>query len=222
MRLVTNTTTHMAAGILVIDADPVGARLVVDVLAGAGYQGVRHSADCEGLLSESPAPMEVDLVVLDLRLQEAEGVALLEVTRQKNSPDGFLPVVAIGPPADPRLGLRALRAGASDYVDWPLDADDFLARVGVQLEIRSLCRRLLESKLDVEDLLRRRTREAQESHLELLERLARVAELRDDPSGGHPGRVGRLAGLIAQELMLPAEETRCLLRAAPLQRGHPR
>ena len=35
-------------------------------------------------------------------------------------------------------------------------------------------------------------------------------------SGGHPGRVGRLAGLIAQELMLPAEETRCLLRAAPL------
>jgi putative two-component system response regulator len=201
---------------LVIDADPVGARLVVDVLTGAGYQEVRHSADCEGFLSESPAPKEIDLVVLDLRLQEAEGVALLGAMRQQNSPDGFLPVVAMGPVADPGLGVRALQAGASDYVDWPLEADEFLARVDVQLEISLLCRRLKRNKHAVDDLLRRLTREAQESHLELLERLARVAELRDDPSGGHPGRVGRLAGLIAQELMLPAEETKCLLRAAPL------
>ncbi len=52
--------------------------------------------------------------------------------------------------------------------------------------------------------------------MELLERLARVAELRDDPSGGHPSRVGRLSGLIAQELLLPAEETRRIMRAAPL------
>jgi putative two-component system response regulator len=125
-------------------------------------------------------------------------------------------VVAVGSAADPLLGARALQAGASDYVDWPLDTAEFLARISIQLEIRSLCRRLQESKHVVEDLLRRRNREAQESHLELLERLSRVAELRDDPSGGHPGRVGRLAGLIAQELMLPAEETRCLLRAAPL------
>ena len=216
MRQVTDTTTHTDAGILVIDSDSVGARLVVGVLAGAGYREVRHSADCEGLLSESPAPTAIDLVVLDLRLQEAEGVGLLEAMRRQNSPDGFLPVVAIGPAADALLGVRALQAGASDYMDWPLDADEFLARVGVQLEIRLLCRRLMQSKLAGDDLLRKRIREAQESHLELLERLARVAELRDDPSGGHPGRVGRLAGLIAQELMLPAEETRCLLRAAPL------
>ena len=101
-------------------------------------------------------------------------------------------------------------------MDRPLDAEEFLARVNSLLEIRSLCRRLREGKHAVEELLRRRTRESQESHLELLERLARVAELRDDPSGGHPGRVGRLGGLIAQELMLPAEETRCIMRAAPL------
>jgi putative two-component system response regulator len=52
--------------------------------------------------------------------------------------------------------------------------------------------------------------------MEVLDRLARVAELRDDPAGGHPARVGRLSGLIAQELMLPADETRLIMRAAPL------
>jgi putative two-component system response regulator len=98
----------------------------------------------------------------------------------------------------------------------PLDAEEFLAHVNSLLETRFMSRRLREAKQVLEELLRRRSRESDESHMELLERLARVAELRDDPSGGHPSRVGRLSGLIAQELLLPAEETRRIMRAAPL------
>lgn len=204
------------AGILVIDADAMAGRQIADALERAGYRDVRLVTGREGLPTDRAGLAEISLVVLDLKLQEADGLALIESLRRQSSPEEFLPVIGIGPAMDARLGIKALRSGADDYVGRPLDMEDFLARVGSLLTTRSLCLRLQDGKHAVEDLLRRRTREFQESHLELLERLSRVAELRDDPSGGHPGRVGRLAGLIAQELMLPAEETRCLLRAAPL------
>ena len=211
----TDTTTYTDAGVLVIDADSDAANFLVDTLERAGFGCVRTCTDCEGLAGRLAAN-DLDLIVLDLGPKEAEGLALLEELQLGPCPDGFLPVMAIGPFSDPRLGAKALQAGAREYLGRPVDPEEFLARVRSLLEIRFLCERLLEGKQAVEDFLRRCTRGFQESHLELLERLCRVAELRDDPSGGHPGRVGRLAALIAQELMLPAEETKCILRAAPL------
>ena len=207
--------THSDAGILVIDVDADAVRFLVETLEGAGYGCVRACTDCAGL-GACLAANDLDLIVLDMGLQEAEGLALLEGLQQHVSHDDFLPVIAIGSVPDAGLGVKALQAGAKEYMGRPVDSKEFLARVNSLLEVRSMCLRLREGTQSLEQLLRRRARESHESHLELLERLARVAELRDDPSGGHPGRVGRLAGLIAQELLLPAEETRCLMRAAPL------
>lgn len=211
----TDTTTYSDAGVLVIDADSDAIHFLVGTLERAGFGCVRTCTDCNGL-TDCLAAEELDLIVLDLGLKEAEGLALLEDLQSRLCPDEFLPVMAIGPFADPRLGVKVLQTGAREYLGRPVDPEEFLVRVRSLLEIRSLCERQVEGKQAVEDLLRRRTKEFQESHLELLDRLTRVAEMRDDPSGGHPGRVGRLAALIAQELMLPAEETRCILRAAPL------
>jgi putative two-component system response regulator len=208
-------STYSDAGILVIDVDADAVRFLVETLERAGYGCVRACTDCAGL-GACLAAGDLDLIVLDMGLQEAEGLALLEEVRQQLSPDDFLPVIAIGSAPDAGLGVKALQAGAREYMGRPVDAEEFLVRVNSLLEIRSLCLRMREGEQSLEELLRRRTRECHDSHLELLERLARVAELRDDPSGGHPGRVGRLAGLIAQELMLPAEETKSIMRAAPL------
>ena len=209
------TATYSDAVILVIDVDSDAVRFMVDTLAHAGYTSVRACTGPAGVASCLEAG-DLDLVVLDLGPDEAEGLAMLAAVRRQIPLDDFLPVVAIGPVADPRLTVRYLKAGAREYLGRPVDPAEFLARIESLLSVRSFLFRLVESKRTAEDLLRRRTRESQDSHLELLERLGRVAELRDDPSGGHPGRVGRLAGLIAQEMMLSAEETRCLLRAAPL------
>jgi putative two-component system response regulator len=208
-------STYTDAGILVIDADSDAVGFLVETLERAGYGCVRACTDCTGLGS-CLAAGDLDLIVLDMGLKEAEGLALLQEVQQQVPPGDFVPVIAIGAAPDAGLGVKAIRSGAREYIGRPVDPDEFLARVNSLLEIRSLCLRLRDGRQSLEELLRRRARECHEVHLELLERLARVAELRDDPSGGHPGRVGRLAGLIAQELMLPAEETRCIMRAAPL------
>ena len=210
----TDTAVYSDAIILLIDVDADAVRFLADTLARAGYTNVRACTDAAGIASCMEG--DLDLVVLDLGPDEARGMALLGAVRRQAVADPMLPILAIGAAADPRLGVKFLDAGAREYLGRPVDSADFLARTHAILHVCSYCMRLQESRRAAEELLRRRTRECQDSHLELLERLGRVTELRDDPSGGHPGRVGRLPGLIAQELMLPAEETRCLLRAAPL------
>jgi putative two-component system response regulator len=207
-------TAYYECGVLVIDVDSDAVRFLADTLKRAGFLSVQACTDSGAL--ECLDGAGVDLIVLDLGPSEVEGLLLLGQLQKRMPPDDFLPILAIGPVSDPRVGAKVLQAGAREYLGRPVDSGEFLARVGSLLEARLFFVRLREGKRAVEEQLRRRTRECQETHLELVERLCRVAELRDDPSGGHPGRVGRLAGLIAQELMLPAEETRCLLRAAPL------
>src|SRR5690348_12135627 len=61
-----------------------------------------------------------------------------------------------------------------------------------------------------------RTREIENEHLEVLQRLAGAAEFRDQDTGEHPRRVGRLSGLIAEQMKLPAEVVDNIRRAAPL------
>jgi putative two-component system response regulator len=61
-----------------------------------------------------------------------------------------------------------------------------------------------------------RTREIEDEYLEILQRLAAVAEFRDQETGEHPRRVGRLAGLVAEQIGLAAELVDNIRRAAPL------
>jgi cyclic di-GMP phosphodiesterase len=61
-----------------------------------------------------------------------------------------------------------------------------------------------------------RTRELEQAQIEIVERLARAAEYRDDDTGEHNKRVGRTAARLAQTLGLPEEFVEQIRRAAPL------
>ena len=74
----------------------------------------------------------------------------------------------------------------------------------------------LQQRESLEQHVSERTAELERTQLEVLERLAQAAELRDDETGDHTRRVGRLAAAIAEELGLPFEEVELIRRAAPL------
>jgi putative two-component system response regulator len=208
-------TSYSDAGILVIDADADAVRYLVRTLQEAGYGCVQACTD-PALLPNCTKDGALDLIMVNVGDRELEGLSLLQELRSRLPADDFLPVVAVGSATGPAAAVMAMQAGAKDYLETPLDLEEMVARLDSLLETRDFGRRMREAKQVLEELLRRRTRESHESHMDLLDRLALVAELRDDPSGGHPTRVGRLSGLIAQELMLSAEETRRIMRAAPL------
>src|SRR5207244_13247568 len=69
---------------------------------------------------------------------------------------------------------------------------------------------------ELEQHVRERTRELEDTQREMLDRLARITEYRDDSTGDHTRRVGDLSAAIAQRLGVPAEEVEMLRLAAPL------
>jgi putative two-component system response regulator len=125
-------------------------------------------------------------------------------------------VLVLTADATQEVKRRALRSGARDFLTKPYDVDEVLLRIANMLDIRFLTMRLTDQNAALEDRVLERTRELEEAHIETFERLALAAEYRDDDTGQHTRRVGRMASLLAQELGLDVERVERLERAAGL------
>ena len=98
----------------------------------------------------------------------------------------------------------------------PVDATEIVHKVRNSLERVLLHRQIRERNEELERIVRIRSSEIEAARLEVLERLAIAAEFRDDDTGEHARRVGRVAGEIAK-LINSSEANPDLMRiAAPL------
>ncbi|MGH2679308.1 MAG: HD domain-containing phosphohydrolase [Actinomycetota bacterium] len=214
--------SHVRAGpdlvdarILMVDDEPANVLLLERILGRAGYRNVRSTTDPEalaGLISES----RPDLLLLDLKMPRLDGFTILERLRTGALADPDLPILVLTADATRDAKRRALAAGARDFLTKPLDVDEVLLRIQNMLDIRFLTNELKTKNLTLEDRVLERTRELEESHIETFERLALAAEYRDDDTGQHTRRVGRMAALLGQELGLASELVELLERAAGL------
>jgi len=210
-----DSLSHADAEILIVDDEPSVVRFLSRALQSAGYKPPQAFTDplaaCSYLDSADP-----DLITLDICMPGLDGYGLLEALGKKRSPDTFLPVLAISALDGFEAREKAIKAGAKDFLVKPIAVNEFLLHVYSLLDTRFLERRLKETSHILEGLVRERTAQLGHAHLETIERLARVAELRDDVTGKHTYRVARISALLAQELHLPSEEVDLILRAAPL------
>ncbi len=210
-----NALRHEDARVLIVDDEPSIVRLLTRALEDVGYVSVQGFTDSTAV----PAYLDqitLDLVVLDLHMPGLDGHAILREVSHRLSEDTFLPVLVISGVDDALARLRAVEAGAKDFLPKPIDLKEFLLHVHSLLDTRFMSRRLNETRALLEDLVERRTQELRQAQVEFLERLGRVAEVRDDATGKHTNRVGRLSALLADELHLPPREAELILRAAPL------
>ncbi|MBV9468523.1 MAG: PAS domain-containing protein, partial [Abitibacteriaceae bacterium] len=92
------------------------------------------------------------------------------------------------------------------------EGGELLSFVGLQNDVteREQAKQLLEQRV------RERTAELAESQIEILSRLARAGEFRDDMTGQHTQRVAHTSALLAQALGHTAEEVEMIRQAAPL------
>jgi len=157
-----------------------------------------------------------DLLLLDLMMPGLNGFDILELLGSAMPGDRYLPVLVLTADATQEVRRRALRAGARDFLTKPFDVDEVLLRIHNMLDIRFLNKRLQDQNAALESRVRERTSELEQSHLETFERLALAAEYRDDDTGQHTRRVGRMAALLGQELGLENEIVERLERAAGL------
>ncbi|NLE11375.1 MAG: response regulator, partial [Actinobacteria bacterium] len=206
---------HADASILIVDDEPSIVRLLTRALQGAGYTAIHGYTDSMEALAWLNGAMP-DLIVLDINMPGMSGYDFLNDLSQRLTEDTFLPVLMVSGMSEAETRIQALQAGAQNFLTKPIDIKLFLAHVRSLLETRFLSLRLNEVRGVLEELVRRRTAQLQQAHLEILDRLGRVAEYRDDATGRHTDRVGQLCGLLAQELGLPQDRATLLARTAPL------
>jgi two-component system KDP operon response regulator KdpE len=111
------------ARVLVVDDEPHIVRGLEIVLRSAGYVVEAAATKSEALAALTARPP--DALVLDLVLPDGEGIEVCQEVRRWSG----LPIVVLSAVGDERQKVRALDAGADDYVTKPFGTDELLARL---------------------------------------------------------------------------------------------
>jgi serine phosphatase RsbU (regulator of sigma subunit) len=122
------------APILVVDDKEANLRLIEGMLRIAGYTSVESTTD-PSVVCELYRKNRYNLILLDLQMPGMDGFQVMEGLQEIEG-DGYLPVLVIT--AQPAHKLRALEAGAKDFVSKPFDLAELRARVHNILEVRLL------------------------------------------------------------------------------------
>jgi PAS domain S-box-containing protein/putative nucleotidyltransferase with HDIG domain len=93
---------------------------------------------------------------------------------------------------------------------------DITARIQAEHEVQEAKRQVEDVNRHLEERVRERTQELAESQLEILTRLARAAEYRDDDTGQHTQRVAKMAAAVAERMGLSDDNVELIRQAAPL------
>src|SRR5580692_10949464 len=129
-----NSADILNAKILVVDDREANVCLIEGMLRVAGYTAV-HSTTDPHEVSELYRQNRYGLILLDLQMPGMDGFEVMEGLKEIEG-DGYLPVLVIT--AQPAHKLRALGAGAKDFVSKPFDLAELRARVRNILEVRLL------------------------------------------------------------------------------------
>lgn len=160
------------AKILIVDDQPANVLLLDEMLRDAGYTCITSTTE-PTKVCELHTTHRYDLILLDLLMPVMDGFQVLEGLKQIE-PEGYVPVLVIT--AQPDHKLRALNAGAKDFIAKPFDVVEVRTRIHNLLEVRLLYRKLERYNHLLEDKVKSRTTELRESEA----RFKRLAELSSD------------------------------------------
>src|SRR3990170_5607101 len=203
------------ARILVVDDEEPNVALLKRILEQAGFDQIEATTDARQAvpLFES---FEPDIVLLDLLMPHLDGYQGMQDRGPLIAEGDYLPILVLTADTTPKAMQRSLTAGAKDILTKPFDATEVLLRIQNLLETRFLHEQVRHQNEILEDKVRERTRDLEESQLEVVDRLALTAEFRDYETGRHTERVGRTALLLARALGRPEDWVRLIGRAAQL------
>ena len=198
--------------ILIVDDQPANVLLLQRMLQGAGYAHV-SSTTCASAVCGLHAEHCYDLILLDLNMPEMDGFQVMEELKAIEV-GGYLPVLVIT--AQPDFKLRALRAGAKDFISKPFDMAEVLARVYNMLEVRLLHQALRDFNATLERRVRERTADLHDGYVETIFTMTRAAEYKDEDTGAHVRRISHYCRELATALGLGAEFVDQIFIASPM------
>ncbi|MDT8445801.1 MAG: response regulator [bacterium] len=194
------------ATLLVVDDTPEN----IDVLKGllSGDYKIKAAINGERALKIASSDQPPDLILLDIMMPGMDGY---EVCRRlkaepKTAPIPVIFLTAKAETADEEAGLKL---GAVDYITKPISPPIVKARVATQLALFNQSR-ALEAKVQ------ERTAMLEKTRLQVIQRLGRAAEFKDNETGLHVIRMSHYSALLAEAAGWAAAEVQLLLSAAPM------
>ncbi len=160
------------AEILIVDDQDAHVQLLERLLRDAGYGNVASTTDPHQVRALH-RDKRFDLILLDLQMPGLDGFGVMEALQADND-DSYLPVVVLT--AQPGHKLRALEAGAKDFISKPFDLVEVKTRIHNMLEVRLLYKKLAKYNLELERTVRERNAELVASE----DRYRRLTELASD------------------------------------------
>lgn len=203
------------AHILIVDDEDDNVQLVRRILEADGYSAIRSTTDARDVV-DLVDDFEPDLILLDIVMPHMDGHEVLRRLQEPDMRDPSRPVLVLTSDHSRQAQRDAWAAGSKDFLTKPLSPSEVRMRVRNLLETRVLHEALQEHNEVLEERVRKRTADLEEARLQVLHRLARAAEYRDDDTGQHTRRVGRSSARIASVLGLSDGEVSGIRMAAPL------
>jgi putative two-component system response regulator len=192
--------------ILIVDDVPDN----IDVLGGIlrHHYNIKVALDGQRALRIAVSDPKPDLILLDIMMPGIDGYEVCQ--RLKSDPiTSDIPVIFITARDDSADEEHGFELGAVDYITKPISPSVVSARVRTHLALYDQQRQLAEQ-------VSARTEELNTTRLEIIRRLGRAAEYRDNETGYHVIRMSHYAKLIAQAYGSNPEWTEMLFNAAPM------
>jgi putative two-component system response regulator len=202
------------AKILIVDDQSTNAMLLETILKSTGYENIHttsNSTECIDLFKV----LKPDLVLLDIRMPEVDGFQVMGQLKVLK-PHDYLPILVLSAETEQSVRLQALDAGAKDFLSKPFDKVEVLMRIRNLLEASLLHKKFSRQNSELEDQVRERMKEIMLAQREIVQRLGRAAEFRDNGTGAHISRMSHYSAQLAKAAGMSELDVDLILQAMPM------
>ena len=212
--------------VLIVDDEEMNRELLVDLMTSLGHECETASDGFEALVK---LELDIDLVLLDVMMPGLDGYDVVKRIRENPSTHD-LPIIMITALSSREDRIRAIEAGANDFISKPIDKTELVARTRSLLQMKEALDKLKRTRAELETIVERRTkalrkaledmakaqRNIYKAQLDTIARLAIAAEYRDEQTASHIYRVSEYSALLAEGLHLPPRDVEIIRQAAPM------
>jgi putative two-component system response regulator len=212
--------------VLVVDDEAANRELLEAMLESLGHE---PELARDGLEALAKVKLDIDLVLLDVMMPGMDGFEVARRIRQ--TPDlSDPPIIMVTALTGREDRLRAVEAGANDFIAKPIDKTELRVRTASLLKMKEAQDAIKRNQKELEEVVQKRTaalrqaladmaeaqRRTQDAHLDTLRRLVLAAEFKDEDTAVHLQRMSHYAAFLAQKLNLPPGEVELIRLASPM------
>lgn len=212
--------------ILIVDDDEQIRMILGEYLT---LQGHEYETARDGIEALAKIKLDIDLVLMDVNMPNMDGYEVIKRIRSESEFQD-LPIIMVTAMAGREDRLRAVKAGANDFIAKPIDQTELEVRTMSLLKMKEIQDTIKRHKAELEEKIQQRTailrksldemvdaqRKTYDAYLDTIRRLAIAAEYRDEGTAAHIMRMSNYAAVLAKGLNFPPGQVEIMLQASPM------